>query len=95
MDNWFAQVQHSDRAKQLDYVLQRAANSPQSVPPVLVLPNGQFEMSISLATVINNVYARHKHHEAVAALFGGANARLLVAYSKNQSLGARFVKASH
>ena len=95
LDNWFAQVQHSDRAKQLDYVLQRAANSPKSVPPVLVLPNGQFEMSISLATVINNVYARHKHHEAVAALFGGANARLLVAYSKNQSLGARFVKASH
>jgi len=94
LDTWFAQVQHGDRVKQLDSSL-CAANSPQSVPPVLVLPNGQFEMSISLANVINNVFARYKHHEAVSALFGGTNARLLVAYSKNPSLGARFIKASH
>jgi hypothetical protein len=37
---------------------------------------------------------RYKHNAEVASLFGGPDARLLVAYYKNQSLGARFIKAS-
>jgi hypothetical protein len=35
-------------------------------PPVLVLSNGQFEMTAHIAAVLNHVYARHKHHEPVA-----------------------------
>jgi hypothetical protein len=31
-------------------------------PPVLVLSNGQFEMTAHIAAVLNRVYARHKHH---------------------------------
>jgi hypothetical protein len=48
-----------------------------------------------LANVINAVYDRYKHNAEVAGLFGGPDARLLVAYHRNQSLGARFIKASH
>lgn len=94
LDVWFAQVQHGDRIRLLE-TLVRPDRASNSVPPVLVLPNGQFEMTISLANVINGVYSRHKHHPEVASLFGGPDARLLVAYYKNQSLGARFIKASH
>jgi hypothetical protein len=65
------------------------------VAPVLVVPNGQFEMTISLANVIDTVYDRYKHNAEVASLFGGPDARLLVAYYKNQSLKARFIIASH
>ena len=93
LDAWFGLVQHADRVRLLDQpcIVGKPATS---VPPVLVLPNGQFEMTISLANVINDVYARHKHDPSVASLFGGADdARLLVAYYKNQSLGARFIRA--
>lgn len=92
LDAWFAQVQHQDRVRLLEQPV-RASKASETIPPVLVLPNGQFEMSISLANVINNVYARYKHDPTVASLFGGADARLLVAYYKNQSLGARFIRA--
>lgn len=92
LDVWFAQVQHQDRVRLLEQPV-RASKALATVPPVLVLPNGQFEMTISLANVINHVYARHKHDPTVATLFGGADARLLVAYYKNQSLGARFIRA--
>jgi hypothetical protein len=85
LDVWFAQVQHSDRARLLERPVQTEAS--QGVAPVLVVPNGQFEMTISLANVINDVYDRYKHNAEVASLFGGPNARLLVAYYKNQSLG--------
>jgi hypothetical protein len=92
---WFGQVQHSDRVALLSRDCTPAAGTLSSTPPVLVVPNGQFEMCVSLATVINGVYAQHKQHPAVASLFGGPEARLLVAYHKNQSLGGRFIKASH
>ena len=55
-------------------------------PPVLVLSNGQFEMIAHIAAVLNRVYARHKHHEPVANIFGGSQAKLIVAYTKNRSL---------
>lgn len=95
LDAWFGQVQHSDRVALLGRTCTPAASTLPSAPPVLVVPNGQFEMCVSLATVINNVYDQHKQHPAVASLFGGPEARLLVAYNKNQSLGGRFIKASH
>jgi hypothetical protein len=94
LDVWFAQVQHADRVRLLEHPV-KANRAGESVPPVLVLPNGQFEMTVSLANVINSVYSRHKHHPEVASLFGGPDARLLVAYYKNQSLGAKFIKANH
>jgi hypothetical protein len=42
-----------------------------------------------LAAVLNRVYARHKHHEPVANIFGGIQAKLIVAYTKTRSIGAR------
>ena len=66
-----------------------------SHPPALVLPNGQFEMTANIAAVLNSVYAQHSHHAAVASIFGGSNARLIVAYYKNRSLGARLIRARH
>jgi hypothetical protein len=62
-------------------------------PPVLVLSNGQFEMTAHIAAVLNRVYARHKHHEPVANIFGGSQAKLIVAYTKNRSIGARLIRA--
>jgi hypothetical protein len=41
----------------------------------------------------NRVYARHKHQEPVANIFGGSQARLIVAYTKNRSIGARLIRA--
>jgi hypothetical protein len=35
------------------------------VAPLLVVPNGQFELTISLANVINAVYDRYKHNAEV------------------------------
>ena len=61
---------------------------------MLVLPNGQLEMSASLAHVVNSVFAHYKQEPLVTELFGGADSRIIVAYYKNQSLGARFIKAS-
>lgn len=90
---WFANVSHSCR----EQLLQRPVGTKRhsSVPPVLVLPNGQFEMTARIAAVVNRVYAAHKHEPAVASVFGGPDARLLVAYTKNRSLGARLIRARH
>jgi hypothetical protein len=94
LDEWFALVQHSDRERLLNkQPLAVAAGSQQSVPPVLVMFNGQFEMRASITSVVNAVYARHKHHDAVASLFGGEQGRITVAYYKNQTLGSRFIRA--
>jgi hypothetical protein len=62
---------------------------------VLVLSNGQFEMTAHIAAaVLNRVYARHKHHEPAAAnIFGGSQAKLIVAYTKNRSIGAHLIRA--
>ena len=94
LDGWFALVQHSDRARLLNKQLAALpVGAQQSVPPLLVMPNGQFEMRASLSKVVNAVYARHKQHEAVASLFGGPQGKITVAFYKNQTLGARFIKA--
>jgi hypothetical protein len=56
---------------------------------VLVLPNGQFEMTARIGVVLNRVYAQYKHHPQVAKVFGGPAARLVVAYTKNKSIASR------
>ena len=90
---WFAAVEHSCRVQ----LLQRPPGHKRraGVPPVLVLQNGQFEMTAHIAAVLNRVYAAHKHEPAVAKIFGGSDARLIVAYTKNRSLGARLIRARH
>jgi hypothetical protein len=50
-------------------------------------------MTAHVAAVLNRVYARHKHQEPVAKIFGGSQARLIVAYTKNRSIGARLIRA--
>ena len=92
--SWFALVTHADRTRLFDKE-QPTDAAPQSDPPVLVLPNGQFEMMVSLGQVVNGVFAKHKHHPEVAHIFGGPDGKVTVAYTKNKSLGASFVKASH
>lgn len=94
LTSWFAQVTHADRVRLLDKE-QPVDAAPKSDPPVLVLPNGQFEMVVSLGRVVNGVFDKHKHHPELANIFGGPEGRVIVAYTKNKSLGARFVKASH
>ena len=93
LQRWFAAVGHSCREALLSRppVPRRLA----SHSPVLVLPNGQFEMTANIAAVLNSVYAQHSQHPAVASIFGGSNARLIVAYYKNRSLGARLIRARH
>ena len=56
LTSWFAQVTHADRVRLLDKE-QPVDEAPQSDPPVLVLPNGQFEMVVSLGRVVNGVFA--------------------------------------
>ena len=91
LQSWFAAVEHSCRAELLSRPAVRLQQPCQ--PPVLVLPNGQFEMRARISDVLSRVYAQHKHNPEVAAVFGGSNARLIVAYSKNRSLGARLIRA--
>ena len=93
LQRWFAAVDHSCR----EALLSRppVPRRHTSHPPVLVLPNGQFEMTANIAAVLNSVYAQYSHHAAVASIFGGSNARLIVAYYKNRSLGARLIRARH
>jgi hypothetical protein len=45
--------------------------------------------------VLNRVFAAHKHEADVASIFGGTDAKLIVAYTKNRSIGARLIKARH
>jgi hypothetical protein len=90
---WFAAVPHSCRAELLLRLV--GIRRKAGVPPVLVLPNGQFEMTAHIAAVVNRVYAAHRHEPDVAKIFGGATAKLIVAYTKNRSLGARLIRARH
>lgn len=94
LDKLFQLVQHADRQAMLSAAPRVSRRDSRSYP-VLVLPNGQFEMTASIGRVVNRVFARHKHHETVAALFGGTDAKVTVAFSKNQSLGGRFIRANH
>ena len=94
LDKLFQLVQHTDRQAMLSSAPRVSRRDSRSYP-VLVLPNGQFEMTASIGKVVNRVFARHKHHETVAALFGGPDAKVTVAFSKNQSLGGRFIRANH
>jgi hypothetical protein len=83
---WFAAVSHSCRVELLACPPGRKRNA--SVPPVLVLPNGQFEMTAHIASVLRRVYAAYRHDPDVSSIFGGADPKLIVAYTKNRSLGA-------
>jgi hypothetical protein len=58
-------------------------------------PMGSLEMTAHVAAVLNRVFAAHKHEADVAAIFGGTDAKLIVAYTKNHSIGARLIKARH
>jgi hypothetical protein len=91
LNRWFVEVDHSCRVPLLLRPRKRHCLAGQS--PVLVLSNGQFEMTAHIAAVLNRVYARHKHHEPVANIFGGSQAKLIVAYTKNRSIGARLIRA--
>jgi hypothetical protein len=73
LNRWFAEVDHSCRVPLLLRPRKRHCLAGQ--PPVLVLSNGQFEMTAHIAAVLNRVYARHKHHEPVANIFGGSQAK--------------------
>jgi len=91
LKRWFAEVDHSCRVPLLNKPRRQQQLAGQ--PPVLVLANGQFEMTAHVSAVLNRVYAQHKHHEPVANIFGGSQARLIVAYTKNRSIGARLIRA--
>jgi hypothetical protein len=91
LKRWFAEVDHSCRVPLLNKPRKQQQLAGQ--PPVLVLANGQFEMTAHVSAVLNRVYAQHKHHEPVANIFGGSQARLIVAYTKNRSIGARLIRA--
>ena len=93
LQRWFSAVDHACR----EALLSRPPSPKRltSHPPVLVLPNGQFEMTANIAAVLNSVYAQFSQHREVASIFGGSHARLIVAYYKNRSLGARLIRARH
>jgi hypothetical protein len=73
--------------------------------PVLVLSNGQFEMTAHVvAAVLNRVYACTPYISIMSQLphfvgniFGGSRqpgqVALIVAYTKNRSIGARLIRA--
>jgi hypothetical protein len=75
LQRWCAAVDHVCRVGLLSRP-SGARERHSSQPPVLVLPDGQFEMTANITAVLNRVYAAHKHHPAVATIFGGSNARL-------------------
>jgi hypothetical protein len=71
LQRWFAAVDHACRVDLLSRPSgERERRSSQ--PPVLVLPNGQFEMTANIAAVLNCMYAAHKHHAAVATILEAA-----------------------
>jgi hypothetical protein len=94
LQSWFDAVDHSCRIALLS-CLPRARQQRRSDAPVLVLPNGQFEMTARIGVVLNRVYAQHKHHPEVSQIFGGPAARLVVAYTKNISIASRLIRARH
>jgi hypothetical protein len=91
LKRWFAAVDHSCRVQLLARLCKHQPLASQ--PPVLVLANGQFEMTAHISAVLNRVYAQHNHQPPVADIFGGSQARLIVAYTKNRSIGARLIHA--
>lgn len=93
LKKWFAAVDHACRVRWLHPTT--GPKRKAGMPPVLVLPNGQFEMTAHVAAVLNRVFAAHKHEADVASIFGGTDAKLIVAYTKNCSIGARLIKARH
>lgn len=93
LQGWFDAVQHTCRQRILSQLPRNRQRQYQ--PPVLVLPNGQFEMTARIAVVLNRVYAQYSHHSEIAAIFGGAAGRITVAYTKNRSIGAKLVNAKH
>jgi hypothetical protein len=91
---WFAGVDPFCRVSVLCRPLEgRERRSSQ--PPVLVLPNGQFQMTANIASVLHRVYAAYKQHPAVATNFGGSSVRLIVAYCKTRFFGACLFRARH
>lgn len=94
LQSWFAAVNHSCRTA----LLSRPPGKRQQRrgdAPVLVLPNGQFEMTARIGVVLNRVYAQYKHHPEVSRIFGGPAARVVVAYTKNKSIASRLIRARH
>jgi hypothetical protein len=94
LQRWFDAVDHSCRIA----LLSRPPGSRQqrrSDAPVLVLPNGQFEMTARIGVVLNRVYAQYKHHPEVSRVFCGPAAHLVVAYTKNKSIASRLIRARH
>jgi hypothetical protein len=62
--SWFAAVEHSCRVTLLNRTL-GAKQQRNGGAQVLVLPNGQFEMTARIGVVFNRVYAHYKHHPQV------------------------------
>ena len=62
---------------------------------MLVMPNGQFEMTAQVAAVLNRIAAAYKHETDAAFILGGTDAKLIVAYTNNCSIGACLIKARH
>ncbi len=91
LQSWFDAVDHSCRVALLNKPSGTRRTACQQ--PVLVLPNGQFEMTAHIAAVLNRVFSKHKHQSEVAAIFGGSTAKLVVAYTKNRSIGAKLIRA--
>jgi hypothetical protein len=94
LQSWFDAVDHSCRIA----LLGRPPGTRQrrrSDAPVLVLPNGQFEMTARIGVVLNRVYTQYKHNPEVSRVFGGPAARLVVAYTKNKSIASRLIRARH
>jgi hypothetical protein len=74
---WFAAVDHSCSVGLLCRP-SKGGEQRSSQPPVLVLPNGQLQMTANNAAVLNRVYAAYKQHPAVATIFGGVRQQCTV-----------------
>jgi hypothetical protein len=88
---WFAAVDHACRVPLLHRTT--APKHKAGVGPVLVLPNGQFQMTARVAEVLNRVFAAHEHEADVASIFGGSDARLIVAYPQNRKVGNKLCQS--
>jgi hypothetical protein len=75
--------------------MKRPMKRPKGAVSPLLGYNGQFEMTARIAAVLNRVDAAHKHAADVAAIFGGSDARLIVAYTKDRSIATRLIRARH
>ena len=61
---------------------------------IIIIPNGQFEMVVSLGRVVNGVFAKHKHHPELANIFGGPEGKVIVAYTKKSPSGLGLLRAA-